>query len=188
MSDAADQRHDGHRFRRAFAQVVERLPQREAPAEADLHVVGDEFGNDRAQRGADWRGRIGVRGGQGRDDRFADSERLGERDLEAGEVRRAAGQGDPDLAERARLGQHAHHRDAADPERFGDGALGHLLDVIHPGRAPAQPFAAAQRRALPIGGRVASAACWVMAIESVPNCWSLTLDVWVMCASDAGTL
>ncbi len=63
MSDAADQRHHRHRFRRAFAQVVERLPQREAPAEADLHVVGDEFGNDRAERGADWRGRIGVRGG-----------------------------------------------------------------------------------------------------------------------------
>ena len=154
VGDAADQRHHGHRFRGAFAQVVERLTQREPPAEADLHVVGDELGNDGAERGADRRGWIGVGRRQGRDDRLADPERLGERDFKAGEIRRAARQSDPDLAERAGFGQHAHHGDAADPECLGDGALGHLLDVIHPRRAPAQSLAAAQRRALPVSGGI----------------------------------
>src|SRR6185312_15075595 len=87
------------------------------------------------------------------DDRLRKSMELAQSGFQAAKLRVGAGERNAHFAQRLRLRQHSDHRDPADAERLGDGALGHLLDEIHPGRALPEALAAPGRaRALLAGG------------------------------------
>lgn len=121
--------------------------QRAAPAEADLHVGADEVGDELAGGGTDGAGRVGEWPGQWGDDSLAQAEGLLQLHFEPRQFGDLARERDFHLIERAGVGQQAHHGDAADVERLGDGALGHALHIVHPGGAQPQPGRTATGRA-----------------------------------------
>ena len=121
--------------------------QRLAPAEADLHVRPQQPRDIVARRRRDHRACVAAGVRQRRDDDFGDAEPLLRLDFQPRELGDLAGERDAHVVHRARFGEQPHHGDAADAERVGDGALRHLLDVVHPGDALAQTRRAPSARA-----------------------------------------
>ena len=115
---------------------------------ADPHAGPQHVGQGAAGGGADRQGRVGGRRRQRRHHGLADAEAPLQRALERRQFGDVAAQRNTDLVQRLSVRQEPHDGDAADAERFRDGALGHLLDVVQ-SRRPAAAAAAT-------GGRTAA--------------------------------